>query len=74
MALFIRQDEEQSHLRAKVTSELQERMKKTALREDDDVSKTSTALNDQHVTKGIGVLVTIVVIVLVAGAFYLLRP
>lgn len=74
MALFIRQDEEQSHLRAKVTSELQERMKKTALREGDDVSKTSTALNDQHITKGIGVLVTIVVIVLVAVVFYVLRP
>jgi uncharacterized membrane protein YukC len=74
MALFIRQDEEQSQLRAKITADLQERMKKTALREGDDVSKNSTALENQHQTKGIGIIIAIVLILLAAALLYLMRP
>lgn len=74
MSLFIRQEEDQSALRTKVTAELQERMKKTAQIEGDDVSKHSTALEGQHTTKKAGIIITVVVIILIAFFLFLLRP
>jgi len=74
MALFIRQEEDQSALRTKITAELQERMRKTAQVEGDDVSKNSTALQNQHTTQRTGIIITAVAIVLAALILFLLRP
>lgn len=74
MALFIRQEEDISALRTKVTAELQERMKKTAQTEADDISKHSTALKGQHQTRSAGIVITIVVIILAGLVLYALRP
>jgi hypothetical protein len=73
MALFIRQDEQRSQLRSKVTADLQERMRRTAELEATDVSKDATILQNQHQTRGVGVIVTIVVIIAVVVTLYLLR-
>lgn len=74
MALFIRKEEDQSALRTKVTADLQERMKKTARIEGDDLEKSSSALENQHTTRGIGIIITILMLIIIGLVIYLLRP
>lgn len=74
MALFIRQDEQRSQLRAKVTADLQERMKKTSSIEPADLSKDATILQNQHQTKTRGIIITIAVIIILGIVFWFLKP
>ncbi|HEX4662117.1 MAG TPA: hypothetical protein VH144_00720 [Candidatus Saccharimonadales bacterium] len=74
MALFIRQDEQRSQLRAKVTADLQDRMKKTSSIEPTDVSKDATILQNQHQTKGRGIIIAIIVVIIIIAALWLLKP
>ncbi len=74
MALFIRRDEERSQLQTKVTAELQERMRKSAQVEGNDISKTSIALENQHETRGAGVIIAVLVVVMIGVGLYVLWP
>lgn len=61
MALFIRQDENQSRLQSKVASDLQERLNSRAKVSAD--KPEASILKDQHQTRRPGILIALLVLV-----------
>lgn len=74
MALFVRQDEEQSRLRTKVSSEMRQRMSAQSDIEPDDVSKDSHLMQDQHTTSKSGLIIGILAVVAVLFILWMFRP
>lgn len=74
MALFIRQDDQRSQLRDKITADMQERLRATASVEPNDDSKDALILKNQHHTKAWGIIVTIAIVIVVAILFFVFKP
>jgi cell division protein FtsX len=72
MGLFLRQDEQRSDVQQRVATELQERMRQTALKDQKEIEPAF--LENQHTTRKAGMIIIILVAVLcVAIAVFALR-
>lgn len=72
MALFVRQDENRSRIQTKISADLQQRLNDQKKIE---TTKPDPAFMDDKVqTNGIGIVITVLTIILVGVALYLLRP
>jgi hypothetical protein len=70
MALFIRQNESQTKLQSKVAADLQDRLKNKA---DVTAEKPEAAiLDEQHKTRGAGVLIAVLLLVAIGIAVWLI--
>lgn len=68
MGLYLRNDDQRSQVQERVASELQERLKASALKTGDD--HESTMLENQHTTRPAGVIIGILIILLCVGLIW----
>lgn len=70
MALFVRQDEDRSQLQQRIAAQLKQKQNLTATK-NDEVSPV--ALEDQHKTNSVGVVVALLIVAgLIAGTVFLI--
>lgn len=69
MALFLRQNENRSELQQRVAAELQEKLRSTPHIEDTDKQKAAI-LENQHQTRGAGVLIAVLTLIAAGVALY----
>jgi hypothetical protein len=69
MALFIRQDENQSRLQSKVAADLQDRLNSRANVTAD--KPEATILDEQHKTRSAGIIIAVLVVIAAGVIFWL---
>lgn len=72
MGLFLRQNEQRSEVQKRVATEMQERMRQTSLKEQEELEPAF--LENQHTTRTAGMVIMLLVAVLcVAAIVYAVR-
>lgn len=72
MALFLKQDEQRSQLQTKISADLKERLKdRQSITQNE---QDPAILDNQHQTRGAGVLIAVLVLILLIVTLFLLRP
>ena len=66
MGLFLRQDEQRSEVQKRVATELQERMRQTSLKAQDEIEPAF--LENQHTTRKAGMVIMLLVAALCVAA------
>ena len=69
MALFIRQDENQTRLQSKVAADLQDRLNSRAKVSAE--KPEASILEEQHKTRGAGILIAVLVVIAIGVAIWM---